>query len=336
MWDYISVVSHKKPAGGIDPEPWQSENHPADEALRPPPVHLQEAWRRRAEGASARRSQSSEGRFGVLEFYDFLRSEETRINSEDDLWAIARERDTAGNRTWLEFLLQRRDLPQLLQRVQKAGAAPMSSQRQRLSRLDILSNAQADGTCACIVPGQWLTAAGQVLSLNGFAQNEVQLAVMDALDRGRAKKRNIFIYGDTSRAKSFLLKPLELIYKAYTVPDSGSHQLADLAGSEIIWLNDFTFDPTWLPWNKLKCFLEGDSLKVAVPKTTGSNYIFSADSPVFGAGPAPIAHASRKETQQMDSRWMYFEFHHYFNPATSPEIKPCAYCCATWLLASRQ
>ncbi|CAE8705414.1 unnamed protein product [Polarella glacialis] len=72
------------------------------------------------------------GGFWVLEFDGFLRSEESRFNkSEDDLWAIVRERGTYRNRTLLEFLLQRRGLRSLLRRAMKADAAPEALQRQR-------------------------------------------------------------------------------------------------------------------------------------------------------------------------------------------------------------
>ena len=57
---------------------------------------------------------------------------------------------------------------------------------------------------------------------------------------------------------------------ASCVPDSGSHQLADLKGSEVLWLNDFEWDKSFIPWPKFKNFLEGSSLKVAVPKTSTS------------------------------------------------------------------
>ena len=46
--------------------------------------------------------------------------------------------------------------------------------------------------------------------------------------------------------------PVALLSKAYEPPDSGTHQLADLPGAEIIFLNDFTWDEAWMKWAYFK------------------------------------------------------------------------------------
>jgi len=86
-------------------------------------------------------------------------------------------------------------------------------------------------------------------------------------------------------------------------------------------LSDFEYDAKFMPWKAFKDFLEGDPLKVAVPKTQGSNYVFTSDAVVFGTSSAPVAHPSRyAETAQMTTRIKYFLFQHFFDPATCPEI----------------
>ena len=171
---------------------------------------------------------------------------------------------------------------------------------------------------------------------NGFIDTQIQKAVLNALRLGRGKGRNLLIIGDSTRAKSFVLKPLAFSLKTYVRPDSSSHQLADVAGCELIWLNDYSFDPSWLSWCKLKCFLEGDALKVAVPKTVGPNYTFEKDAPVFGTGPGPVQHpSSQSETDETNSRIQHFTFHQWF-PPRDPEIKPCKHCCALWYLAAEE
>jgi hypothetical protein len=235
----------------------------------------------------------------------------------------------------LKFLLSRKDLPALLARVTQANTSREVSLRNQSSRLDIVRQCNQQWPCTCVAPGRWQSSAEEVCGLNGYSRCEIQAAVLEALTLGRAKGRNIFIVGDTSRAKSFTLKPLTLIYKAFSPPDSGSHQLADLLGSELVWLNDFEYNPSFMTWPKMKDFLEGSPLKVAVPKTVGSNYMFTADAPVFGTAPQRIKHpTAAKETEQMNSRIQYFDFTHWFDPKSCPEIKPCAKCCASWLLTS--
>lgn len=248
--------------------------------------------------------------------------------NEDELWAAARK-----NRDLLKFMLGRKDLPQLLSRVSKAAGAPAAAARLCCTRMEIVTSCLHHEKCTCTVVGMWQKAASEVCHLNGYKSRDLQTAVLDALQRGRAKGRNIFIVGDTNRAKSFTLRPLAQIFQAFVPPDSGSHQLADIAGSEILWLNDFEYSPAFLNWSKMKDFLEGSDLKVAVPKSSGNNYIFSSSAPVFGTSPCILRHPSnQKETDQMNSRILYFHFVHYFDPATCPEIKPCTHCFASWLL----
>ena len=145
-------------------------------------------------------------------------------------------------------------------------------------------------------------------------------------------------FGDTKRAKSFLLKGFQHLYKVFRPPESGSHQLADIDGCEVIWLNEFQYEAgCFLQWHKLKDFLEGESIKVAVPKHQGKNYTFDGDAPVFGTSSCPIRHpTSQSETDQMHSRIQYFVFTHFFDPNTCLDIKPCGACCAKWLMAASE
>ena len=260
------------------------------------------------------------------QFNDLVNAE--KPTNEDELWVLARK-----NRDLLKFMLSRKDLPQLLARVSRAAQAPAVAARLSRSRLQILSECCDRGRCCCPNAGVWHLAATQVCHLNNYKNRELQLAIVEALCKGRAKGRNIFIVGDTNRAKSFTLRPLEMIFKAFVPPDSGSHQLADIQGSEILWLNDFEFSTSFMTWSRFKDFLEGSALKVAVPKSSGNNYLFTSDAPVFGTSPGIVKHpAVQKETDQMNSRIKYFHFVHYFDPSVCPEIKPCAHCFARWLL----
>jgi hypothetical protein len=333
MWNYISDASTKKPQAELDRDPWTSPNHPPLEELPLPEAHLQRLW---AIGQGAAPGRAKPKSMKVLEFYDVMREHSEEVRTEEDLWALARTRQDTGDRKLMEFLLSRRDLPQLLERVAKAEGAPENAKRSRQSRLQILEEVCTTGRCVCAEPGRWKAAAQEVVHLNGYRSQELEVAILEALELGRAKMRTIMIVGGTNRAKSFCLKPLALVYRAYTSPDTGSHQLADLKGSEVLWLNEFEFDASFMPWRKLKDFLEGEPPKVAVPKNEGRNYIFRSDAPVFCTGPGPVEHPTQpRETAQMDSRIRYFLFQFFFDPATCPEIKPCPTCFAQWLLAAR-
>ena len=81
--------------------------------------------------------------------------------NEDDVWTYARDLDARGDRKLLTFMMNRRDLPQLLERIAKAEAAPQIALRRSMTRMQLLCDA-ADKPCTCATPGRWRTAAEEV------------------------------------------------------------------------------------------------------------------------------------------------------------------------------
>jgi len=168
--------------------------------------------------------------YSALDIYDVYKAHKSELQAEEDWWSRAEALDRAGDRRLLQFLLSRHDLPQLLSKVSKVGHAAEVARRSRLTRPQLLIEALAAFRCTCPWPGRWRSAAEEVVHFNGYSGQEVEAAVLHALAYGRAKQRNVFIVGDTNRAKSFCLKPLAMIYHAFTAPDSGSHQVFVGAG----------------------------------------------------------------------------------------------------------
>ena len=110
-----------------------------------------------------------------------------------------------------------------------------------MTRLQILEECAREAVCSCTSPSLCYTLMKDILDKNGL-EGEFQKEVCDILEAGRHKQRNLCILGSTNMAKTFLLKPLALIYKTYTRPDGGSYQLEALLASEVVCLNDFEFD----------------------------------------------------------------------------------------------
>ena len=116
----------------------------------------------------------------------------------------------------------------------------------------------------------------QVLQ-NNQLDGQFQAEVLGALRTGRAKMRAVCLLGGPDCGKSFLLKGLQQVYYTYERPDGGSYQLEELLDKEVVFLNDFEYDPAakeWMPWSYLKNFLEGGAIKVARPKNRGGNVLF--------------------------------------------------------------
>ena len=154
------------------------------------------------------------------------------------------------------------------------------------------------------------------------------------MEAGRKKMRNVCLVGGPNSAKSYIFKPLSLIFKTYTRPDGGSYQLAVILDKEIVFLNDFEYDDDakkWCAWQYFKRFLEGEALTVACPKNRGGNQEFKSSAPVFITAPQEIAlYRGKKkdayETDQMDKRVKYIHLPYGIPQESLREVDPCAHC----------
>ena len=174
---------------------------------------------------------------------------------------------------------------------------------------------------------------------NNHVRSQFCQAVYRALAEGRKKKTNVMLLGPTNAAKSFLVKPLAQIYRAYKIPDSGNYQLESILDKEIVFLNDFAWDPreTWMRWAYFKDFLEGGGVNVGRPKNRGGDVWFAKDIPVIGTSPHRIELQVRDgrrvavdaiETSQMDSRWEYINLSVSVPGDFVVECGPCSRCAA--------
>jgi len=354
MWDYVVKPSKKKSAGELDPTPLITANHPAEGDI-PAAQQQLAAWAARgqqpgqAQGGEERNSEDS---FGVMNLYDLLRDPSKNIRTETQLWRYAAAQDDSGNRKLLKFLMTRRDLPLLLSKTVMAQTAAGKARREAMTRMQILEEARTK-PCSCpqhrclagnpLPVGTWAAMATEVVEANGYRDHELEEQIMNALERGRGKMRTVWIIGDRNRAKTFILEGVVALYIYFEPPDTGSYQLADLAGHEVLFLNEFAWTKEFCPWNKFKELHEGKSIKVGVPKNDGTNnknYVYKDKAPIFGTSTRKLClvrggRVDEHETGQMDTRVTYFPFHVYYDPLGSPDVPPCARCVAGWLLHAR-
>ena len=84
----------------------------------------------------------------------------------------------------------------------------------------------------------WIDCAIEDLNLNEIHPFVFAAAVSDLLKKGRGKFRNIFIHGSANTAKSFLLKPLEGIFKVFSNSASDKYAWVGSDEAELILLQD--------------------------------------------------------------------------------------------------
>jgi hypothetical protein len=325
---YGCVASEHKGPEGLDKSPtqWAASGTPAKLE-----EHIPRPWR---QVGFVRKTKMT-----ALAFLGVCR--EHNVKTENQLWALATDFEDKGDKGLLAFLMEN-DAAAALNKVRKALGAKENARREKQTRLEILEECAREGQCTCASPGLCYKLMKDILGKNNL-DGPFQREVCDTLEAGRQKMRNLCVLGSTNMAKSFLFKPLALIYRTYTRPDGGTHQLEELLGKELVFLNDFEFDEDakkWCSWSYLKRFLEGGKLPVAVPKQKGSNQDFTSDAPVFMTAPQEVSlYRGKKrddyETDQMASRVKYCKLTHKFEEKDRVEAKECAKCGAKVYLEGR-
>ena len=152
-----------------------------------------------------------------LEVAEFIVKHE--IKSETELLAVANEQSEEGKKDLAHFVLSRnsKGLHDLIEQTWKMKTASATLQRKKASRIDLIRKA-ADGECSLSCEGKWLECAQEVLVNNKVHPILFAAAVGELLLLGRGKYRNVMIVGPTNCGKTFLLRPLELIFKIFSNP----------------------------------------------------------------------------------------------------------------------
>ena len=156
-----------------------------------------------------------------IAFLDICRANE--VDTEPAAWALAEKLEETGDRGLMAYLFDN-DVGAVLAKVRLASEAKEITRRAGLSRMQILREVLEKGKCTCEAPGRCFELMKDILHKNSF-DGEFQRDVVGTLVQGRKKMRNLCLVGGTNCAKSFLYKPLTLIFKTYTRPDGGSYQL---------------------------------------------------------------------------------------------------------------
>ena len=91
------------------------------------------------------------------------------------------------------------------------------SDRSKTTRMELIrKNAQV--SCIEGYNGRWLACAKEVLQNNQVHSVAFAAVMRDLLIKGRGKFRNIMFVGPANCDKTFLLSPLQLIYKIFSNP----------------------------------------------------------------------------------------------------------------------
>ena len=258
------------------------------------------------------------------------------IRSDRELMVVAKTRHSEGEKDLYKFIINKssKSLSELLDMTWKMNDASKNVQRGNESRMSIL-RAHLEEECQPECQGEWLVCAKQVLQQNGINLYCFASALRQLLEKGRKKRLNILLIGPTNCGKSFLLNPLELIFKTFINPTTGKYAWIGLDEYEVAYLNDFRWSPELIEWNDLLFLLEGQTVHLPRPKN-----VFATDLciprentiPIFATSKRPIEFFGKynsrdeRENEMMSSRWNTFEFSFQIPLNECKEIQACAHC----------
>lgn len=266
---------------------------------------------------------------------------EKKLKSLVELQALAYEQKKEGKTDLAEFLVNRtpRAVADVLTSAWEIENSQSKLARSKKTRIELLQDAR-ETECVEGCNGKWQICAAEILANNSVPLQVFRDAVCDLLIKGRGKNRNIMITGNANCGKTFLLKPLTLIYETFCNPASGSFAWVGVQDAECIFLNDFRWSQAVIPWNDFLVMLEGDIVHLPAPKTHFARDIsLTSDTPIFCTGKHRLMYikngiVDERECCMMDCRWLEFHFTYQIPREQQREIPSCPKCFAELVMPS--
>ena len=278
-------------------------------------------------GAAKRKrlSTSDVGRFAVS----------NGIKTEDELYAIAGQRDEDGNSDLYSFVMNNsKRIQDILDAAWKLHDAHKRATESSLSRMDTIQNT-AGGPCVEGCNGRWLQLALATLRKNGVNQHDFAVALYQALEKGRGKHRNVMIIGPYDSGKTFILNPLKKVFKnTFENPSSSRFAWIGADTASVIFLNDYRWSPQQISWSDLLRLLEEDMIcHLPAPMNHFAREItVHKDVAIFATSDREIklynkgGEVVKRETDMMRARWKLFEFTYSIPLADQIKVPPCGAC----------
>ena len=170
---------------------------------------------------------------------------EKKIQSRTELLTLASAQKAEGKTDLAEFVMNRgnRVVGESI-----STAWEMEKASEVLNKLQILEKCLQD-PCTAECYGRWAECAQQLLMWNDVPIDVFTQAVKSLLEKGSGKFLNILIKGPANTGKTFLLNPLNIVYKSFTNPATSTFAWVGAEKAEVIFLNDFRWNIQIIQWH---------------------------------------------------------------------------------------
>lgn len=321
-----------------DQEVFHSEEHPKNllSCMSPKSKNGTQASKQNAKKRREKRALKDDNQNGSLppkkrptrltplEVSDLIEAE--NIKSYKQLLAKSKKRRATGQADLSAYVFSHKeaDLRNLIKKTWETVTAEDDLQKESLSRMDIIYSFVERLPCSGPCDGAWYDCAKEILDLNGIKLKEFAASLRKVMEEGRGKHKNILIVGPADCGKTFILKPLQIIFKdeVFQNPANNKFSWVNADKARVIFLNDFRFSSEVIQWKDLLLLLEGEPVKLPAPKNLfAEDVVIDSDVPIFATsiGPirfkAPYGVTNDMEDRMMAVRWKEFHFQHVFPEA---------------------
>ena len=275
---------------------------------------------------------TSRKRLTQFEVSEFLLK--NNMHGDTELFYESNKRKEEGQIDLAAFVLSRssKSLNDLIENTRKMNNAKAFIERDKTAGMEVLMRCQSE-RCVDDCDMEWYECARQMLELNSINPFLFADAIRDLLAHGRGKFPNVLIVGPASCGKTFLLKPLEIIFRAFTNPANDKYAWVGGDQAKVIVLQDFRWSSEPICWKDLALLPEGENVKLSSPKSQfATEFCINTDIPILTTSKAKTEfvgkHNNRdgRETEMIDVRWNIFEFTHRIPHADQKIITPCPRC----------
>ena len=145
---------------------------------------------------------------------------------------------------------------------------------------------------------EWYELSRQVLQLNSIHNFVFADAIRDLLEHERGKICNLLKTGQTNCSKTFLLKPLEIIFREFTNPANDKYDRIGADQAEVILLKDFRWSSELMCRKNLLLVFEGENVKLPSPKKQFvTDVCINTDIPIFATSKGKIEFVGKHNTR---------------------------------------